>query len=168
MQEQQSYLQRRFADPIPSRIYWTILSPLALVIVAVAVNSFPVALLAYGLIWSVNHLSSLWHRRRFARTFYSEANLATKLLPLQFELLPDRLTVSNAVLVHHYFWPGFQFLRETNDYFYLFFSPVSSLAVPKSAFDSETARQAFRDAIKVHQAANDSRRLIARAEKQGI
>ena len=151
--EDQSYMLRRFSDPTPARVCWYLLMPASVVAVAVISGSFPIALLAYGLIWGAGAIGNRWHRGRFEKNYYSEENLATSLIPFQLELLPDRLVLSNANLVHQHFWHSFLLLRETPCYFHLFFSPLSSVGIPKSAFTSEIALAAFRDTIQSHEPA---------------
>jgi hypothetical protein len=155
-QEQQSYISRRFADPTPSKVTWYFLIPLTIAAIGVISGKFLMGVLAYGLIWGVTALGNRWHRHRFHANYYREANLPLSLLPFQLDLLPDRLVLSNAKLVHQHFWHGFHFLRETPAYFHLHFSPVSSLAIPKSVFTSDAERESFRMLVKSHQPATGS------------
>ncbi|HEY5891978.1 MAG TPA: YcxB family protein [Chthoniobacterales bacterium] len=152
--EHEFYVSRRFSDPTPSKVYWYLFMPTTIVTVAIVSGSFLTAILAYGLIWGASTIGNRWHRARFAKNYYSDDNLDASLLPFQLDLLPDRLVLSNANLVHHHFWHSFRFLRETPGYFHLFFSPVSSMGVPKSAFHSEADLEAFRSTIKSHEPRN--------------
>ena len=152
--EHENYVARRCADHTASKVYWYLLLPASIAGVAVVSESFPVAIFAFGLIWGANSLGNRWYRARYIKNFYSDDNLATSLLPFQLELLPDRLILSNANFIHHHFWHAFRFLRETSNYFHLFFSPVSSMGFPKSAFSSDTDLEAFRKEVKSHEPAN--------------
>lgn len=142
---------RRFADPTPSKLYWWVLVPSIIVGLAVFSGSFGFAAVSFFLFWGASAITARWERRRYLKAFYNEENVSASLVPFQLELLADRLTLSSADLIHHHFWHSFRVLRESTDFFHLFFTPISSMDVPKSAFSSAEERDAFRTVLKSHE-----------------
>lgn len=150
--ESHSWQSRLFRDSTMSQLYWWLVMPAMLAAIAIVAGSFVTAIFAYGLIWIVNTLFARWIRARFYRKFYTDENVGVYLLPSRVELLADRLAFNSPYFIHEYLWSGFHSLRETPRYFHVYFSPTSSIGIPKSAFSSEAELEAFRREVNSHKA----------------
>jgi hypothetical protein len=153
--ERERYVRGRFSDA-GSTAGAHILIPVAIAVVGIVSGNFAIGIFAYAMFWGAATIGARWRQSRFNKNYYSDENLASSLLPFQVEFLPDRLVLSNTNLVHQHFWHSLHLLRETPGFFHLHFSPTSSLGIPKSAFTSDSDREAFRALIKSHETAKAS------------
>ena len=152
-QEQRLYVWRRFADHTPYRIWLYLLAPISVVAVSVLSGSFPVGVGSFVLYWGTSSLINRWTNARYLRNYYTEANFARSLAPIEVELFADQFVIRSPTSTHEYLWHSFLFIRETSRYVHLFFSAVAGIGITKSAFGSEVELKAFRTAVEAHQTA---------------
>ncbi len=104
--------------------------------------------LLFSLSLAVNFEARLgrW-RRDYDRLDHTALRDGFNLGEARFDLRPEGLGVTFALVRNLYAWQGFQAFNEGSDAFYLMFTEGDNIIVPKRAFRDEAARERFKDLV---------------------
>ncbi len=141
---------RHFASTRASRLYWFLLFPAFIALLAIFTGSFGIAaLLGTGQFIVVKAINR-WSRRLALEAYYSPANIRLQTLPQKLTLTPECITVRNEAAELAYHWPYITRLTKGPQYITLFLTPIQKLHIPLRAFQNNEQIAKFVSELRLY------------------